>query len=361
MAISRETANTVLWQAYSDALSGAPVESAFIPLVDTLLDNTHLTYKYILFTALLSKATDDSINALCLQVKSELPGAYDARTICHKVIVPFEMETLEKALGGSNEPFLNKPARFPELSKTNAVRRGNDQFLLNTLCDTLPKIKTSNEAYTALVYLLQKLIRVRESQKRKEVFTLPHTANTPSVVRRFLISIMEQSFEGETLTLAVAGAYYLLYSDADTIVEVHPVNQSGASGKEISDLDIYQGGVIDIANELKDKEYFETDVRHAADKAIAMGCTKMLFIEGPRAHCDAETKQSICHEYADKDFLLMIIPAYGFINTAISLSYNIDAAAMLSFMFKSGRDKKYKDECLDYIEEKAKEILQLMF
>lgn len=72
MAISRETANTVLWQAYSDALSGVPVESAFIPLVDTLLDNTHLTYKYILFTALLSKATDDSINALCLQVKSEL-------------------------------------------------------------------------------------------------------------------------------------------------------------------------------------------------------------------------------------------------------------------------------------------------
>ena len=38
------------------------------------------------------------------------------------VIVPFDTEVLNKALGGSNEPFLNKPARFPELSTSNAVR-----------------------------------------------------------------------------------------------------------------------------------------------------------------------------------------------------------------------------------------------
>lgn len=50
------------------------------------IDNTHLTYKYVLFTAILSKETDESINPLCLQKKSELPGAYDARTVCHKVI-----------------------------------------------------------------------------------------------------------------------------------------------------------------------------------------------------------------------------------------------------------------------------------
>ena len=70
-----------------------------------------------------------------------LSGAYDARTVCHKVIVPFEMEVLDKALGGSNEPFLNKPARFPELDKNNAVRRGNDQAILNALCDNLPRVQ----------------------------------------------------------------------------------------------------------------------------------------------------------------------------------------------------------------------------
>jgi len=41
---------------------------------------------------------DASINALCLQKKSTLSGAYDARIVCHKVVVPFEMDTLGKVL-----------------------------------------------------------------------------------------------------------------------------------------------------------------------------------------------------------------------------------------------------------------------
>lgn len=361
MAISKESANATLWKAYETAVTGVESGSKYKALVDTLLDNTHLTYKYILFTALLSKATDVGINPLCLQVKSQLLGAYDARTICHKVIVPFEMETLEKALGGSNEPFLNKPARFPELSKTNAVRRGNDQLLLNILCDVLPSITTSDEAYKTLIYFLQKLIAVRKSQKMKLIFSIPHSADEPSVISRFLISLMAQSFEGETLTLAVSGAYYLLFSESDTIIEVHPVNQCGASGREVSDLDIYQSGVLDIANELKDKEYFETDVRHAADKVMNAGGSKMLFIEGSHAHCDFGRKNALCQEYAEQNFLLIITPADRFIEMVVSLAHNINAVSMMTFLFRAGRDNKFKKECMSYLEEMAKEQLGLNF
>lgn len=118
----KEDAAEKLQVAYADALSCESVpDCSHKDFIDFVIDNTHLTFKYILFTGILSKATDPTINALCLQAGSSLPGAYDARTVCHKVIVPFEMETLEKALGGSNEPFLNKPARFPELSKTDVL------------------------------------------------------------------------------------------------------------------------------------------------------------------------------------------------------------------------------------------------
>ena len=65
------------------------------------------------------------------------------------------------------------------------------------------------------------------------------------------------------------------------MVEVHPVNQCGASSHEISDLDIYVDGVLVSSNELKDKDYTEPDVRHAADKVLQSGGNKMLFIEGP--------------------------------------------------------------------------------
>ena len=110
----KEEAAAVLQTAYAQATISPTTECKYKDFIDYVIDNTHLTYKYVLFTALLFKSTDESINALCLQKQSTLPGAYDARTVCHKVIVPFEMETLKKALGGSNEPFLNKPARFPE-------------------------------------------------------------------------------------------------------------------------------------------------------------------------------------------------------------------------------------------------------
>lgn len=123
MKLNVDNVKNTVYRAYEKAVSGeVPMDCFCKELVDYVLDNTHLTYKYILVTALASKATDDTINPLCLQVKSELPGAYDARSICHGVIVRFDMEVLNKALGGSNEPFLNKPARFPELSTSNAVR-----------------------------------------------------------------------------------------------------------------------------------------------------------------------------------------------------------------------------------------------
>lgn len=123
MKLSVESAKITVYRAYENARRGdVPLDCACRDLVDDVLEHTHLTYKYILVTALTAKATDESVNPLRLQAKSALPGAYDARSICHGVIVPFDTEVLNKALGGSNEPFLNKPARFPELSTSNAVR-----------------------------------------------------------------------------------------------------------------------------------------------------------------------------------------------------------------------------------------------
>ena len=123
MKLSVESAKITVYRAYENARRGdVPLDCACRDLVDDVLKHTHLTYKYILVTALTAKATDESVNPLCLQAKSALLGAYDARSICHGVIVPFDMEVLNKALGGSNEPFLNKSARFPELSTSNAVR-----------------------------------------------------------------------------------------------------------------------------------------------------------------------------------------------------------------------------------------------
>ncbi len=351
----KEDAEETLQTAYVDAQRNPDSSCAHKEFIDFVIDNKHLTYKYVLFTEILSKAADESINTLCLQKKSKLPGAYDARTVCHKVIVPFEMEVLNKVLGGSNEPFLNKPARFPELSKTNAVRRGNDKKILYSLVDNLPKIKTSDDAYQCLVYLLCKLMKMRDAEAKSMNFALDDNTNLPAHLIRFIGKALEQSYEGEVLTLLVAGVYHLLYLNTPNAkVEVHPVNQSGASGREVSDLDIYISGKLISSNELKDKDYAETDVRHAADKVIKAGGNHMLFIAGPRAHQIGNFSQQIEQEYMDKNFLLKIVPARMFFYLMLTMR-TVDTKEFIRFILQVAHDTKFKEEVIDYLYKLAEE------
>ena len=109
--------------------------------IRTIIQGKHLTFRYILVTALLGKATNPSINALSLQARANIDGAYDARSLCHAVVVPLERQLLNRSLGGSNEPFLNKPARFPTISSSNAVRAGSDKELLLILHKILSELR----------------------------------------------------------------------------------------------------------------------------------------------------------------------------------------------------------------------------
>ena len=68
--------------------------SKYAEAIEAIITGSHLTYKYVLTTALLAKATDARINPLALQAGADLDGAYDARSLCHDVIVPNEKELL---------------------------------------------------------------------------------------------------------------------------------------------------------------------------------------------------------------------------------------------------------------------------
>ena len=352
-----KNAKQTLFDGYQEALNNPSASCQHQGFIDFVIDNTHLTYKYVLFTAILAKATDATINPLCLQKKSSLPGSYDARSVCHKVIVPFEQTTLNKILGGSNEPYLNKPARFKELDKTNAVRRGNDQAILNELCDNLPLIQTSEDAYECLVYLLSKLIVMRDQEVSKFAFSVDEKYSTPIHLLNYINAALKNSCEGETLTLMVAGVYHLLYSDNQNIkIEVHPVNQSGKSGKEISDLDIYDGTKLINSCELKDKNYTASDVRHAADKVIAGGGSKMLFISGPHAtaNCDITELQN---SYAERNLMLCIVPSDIFFPTTISSINTINCDDFLHYIFYCAKNIKFKETTINYLYSLAKEMM----
>ena len=263
------------------------------------------------------------------------------------------------ALGGSNEPFLNKPARYTELSTSNAVRRGNDEAILKSLIKNIPLIDTSDKAYSCLKYLLYKLIQIREKKKSLTVFTIPDSSNLPSKLMTFIEKALEQSYEGEILTLMIAGIYHLHYNKPSALVEVHPVNQCGDSGREVSDLDIYVDGRLVASNELKDKDYSETDVRHAADKVLIAGGTKMLFIEGPRANAQGSFKNAIQSEYNSKNFMLRILAYNLFLDSYVGALEQSDCDEFIRFILETARETKFKEEVITYLDNLAKEVFGL--
>ncbi|GHV05342.1 hypothetical protein FACS1894217_02060 [Clostridia bacterium] len=340
-----------LYRALEDAKKSGEHPCKSKALIDFVLDNTHLTYKYILVTALAAKATDASVNPLTLQAGSTLPGAYDARSVCHGVIVKFEMIELGKALGGSNEPYLNKPARFPELSKSNAVRRGSDQQILYALVDGLPEITSAEAAYDGLVYAFQKLLVVKAKKEALTSFDISALDSNAAKLYGFIDYLLFENFEGEILTLVIAGLYELYMGGIydEYVVEVHPVNQSGASSKEVSDLDIYKSGSLFICNELKHKTFTDHDIRHAADKVLAAGKTQMHFIAGRSVYYDPRQIKSCLREYQAKGFLINVIPVDNFVPTLLSLIEDVDVDHYVKYILQTAIETKFKEETIAFI------------
>ena len=107
MNMNKVDAYTKLQQALAEAKD--PYFEVKLPdsiklALESIILGEHLTFRYILITAILGKSITHSNHTRSLQAQASLNGAYDARSLCHNVIVPFERNELDLRLGGSNEP-----------------------------------------------------------------------------------------------------------------------------------------------------------------------------------------------------------------------------------------------------------------
>ena len=284
-SINLKTASLILDRAF--------VESEFSndeigQKICEILRGSHKTYRYILVTALLAKATNEEINILSLQKGDGKDGKYDARSLCHKVLVPFETLKLPGCLGNSNEPFLNKPARFVSLSLENAVRKGKDFQTLSDVISTLSAILNSSDAYK---YLKSALTIMKDiSKEYVSRFSIADglidISEFSQLVLDYVYAITEHPLDGEVCPLVVAELEQM-YLGKDFKVEPHKVNQSGASSKEVGDIDIYdKNRSLLYSIEVKDKDFSAQDVAHAITKFKDADLNTSLFIYGKNVSFD---------------------------------------------------------------------------
>jgi len=274
--------------------------------ISDILLGTHKTYKYILVNGLLAKATSNKVNPVALQVGAPIIGSFDARSLCHKVVVPFERKFLNNTLGGSNEPFLNKPARFTHLSKDNAVRRGKDKEALLNLIDIFDSIPNSNVAKEylacALLHLKEKITLSSSNQVKCDY--------NPTLVElyEFSLKLLLQPMEGESSVILVATFETLFQQSIDMSIKVipHKVNQSGASSKEIGDIDIYKNDNYLYSIEVKDKDFNQYDIQHAVEKVIKNSGNRAAFIYGIDAQFNEEEVTTLGKKYSENGIFILV-------------------------------------------------------
>ena len=241
-----------------------------------------LTYRYIMFTALVAKATDPNIDILSLQASDESAGAYDARSLASKVVFPFQKNMLGNMLNGSNsDPLVNKPGRFPRLSLNNPAAGGDPRKALVLLCADLPKVETADDARKCVDYIVSELLEAKDKRARQlSEFAAVSRDIGLFKTYRFLSDLLDQGFGGAALVLVTTALYNLQFAGDAYEVLAHPVNQPGRSSKQFSDLDLLYDGRPYMGTELKDKPFTSSDVDHAAQTAFEAGALSLMFVAG---------------------------------------------------------------------------------
>jgi hypothetical protein len=344
-------------QLLREAISIAQDDSREIPATEwdievrTIIQGKHLTFRYILVTALLGKATNPNINAVALQAGADVEGTYDARSLCHGVVVPLERQLLGSALGGSNEPFLNKPARFPMISPSNAVRAGKDRELLLILHKVLSEVETSEQAFNSLCTAMR--YTIARQTARTELFPqLSESVDSQLKIIEFVDVFVTKSIEGQVAAI-VSGTILSIYFEQfeGFEVTVHPVNQSGASSNEVADIDIKKNGKIFVAVEVKDKQFSEQDVDHAAFKASQYGLKSITFVIGVNGRCMGSSLEQVAKTVLiTRNVNVVFVDLVSFVRSVIALCPELHFSTFFAKLQYCAVSARVRDEMFEHIE-----------
>ncbi len=355
--VDYKTAGLILENAVKEAeLCTDSVAEFFTSVINGSL----VTYKYILTTALLAKATNEDVYMLSLQSGGNTPGHYDARSLCHKVIVPFEKLTMPGCLDNSNEPLVNKPARYTELSKENAVRRGKDKEILFGLVDTLPQISTSQQAYKYLKHVAALMIQRHQEYLKKFSIgdILLDVSEFSQLVLDYIYKITNHTMEGEVCPLVIAELEKLYLGAAYKVVP-HKVNESGKSSKEVGDIDIYdENGVLVNAIEVKDKDFSEQDVVHAIDKFRAANLTSSLFVYGKCVNFDEDAVYHTLKKAGREGHYCCLISILNYAKMRVFELKTVTVRDFVDGLLKFSKVINAKDDTIETIKIISKEIFK---
>ena len=250
-----------IWASVLSAAEDGPPSDAIEEDDGELLESIRLsvnsntkTYRYVLPTQLLAKASDPALDCRSLQAGADRTGSFDARTIAHQVIVPFDQAN-DRVLGGSPEPYVNNPVRVSEVSERHRNPQKNKRGW-DHLCRVLEVVEsTQDEDFTKTV-LRQVTIEIyRRLSEVRVAYPTPRRISLSGCMRLIDEYLAEISGGDRLLALSsalftVIGRRFHLYSR----VERANITASDASTGLIADLEcVTEDDTIVMVVEVKDR------------------------------------------------------------------------------------------------------------
>ena len=336
--IDKSEATKVLKESYIRCSEDRMTTCKIKDTIDFVLNGKNcLTYRYIMFTALLAKAVNKDIDILSLQAGDESNGAYEARSLASKVVYQFQKSILGNILDGSNnDPLVNKPGRFLRLDKKNPAAGGDPRKALDKLCDELPLIKNQKEATQCIDYIVSLLLEEKTERYKRQAYFENNIQNIGAFsTKKFMSKLLDQGFSGAALVLVATALYHIQFSEENYMIIPHPVNQSGASKRQFSDLDLLKNGNPFMGTELKDKPFTAADVEHAAETACQAGASSLLFVAGRQSSFASQPPtyfNDARNKYESKGLYVGVTSIDDLMDTIFSCHIDMDATKIINIM-----------------------------
>lgn len=258
-----------------------------------------VTYRYVLPTQLVSKLADSSVDAQALQAGGGQEGAFDARSIAHGVIVPFDQKN-ENVLGGSPAPYINNPVRLPRVSEEHRGAQRNKAGW-GHLVAVLSTVQAENDPAFTQTVLLQVLgeVYLRLSATRV-AYPAPLRVSHAETLR-VVDSFLAQTSGGDRLLaltsalFAVIGRRFSLFTEVRRRTITTPDAQSGM----LADLEcVTDDGTVVMVVEVKDKILAVTELRTTLDKLREQQIAEIFVIAQQGLEDPIATKQEVGREFA---------------------------------------------------------------
>jgi len=260
-------------------LASGQIEPRLRRDIRAAVNSSTKSYRYVLPTQLIAKLADVCLDCQCLQMTRGGAGAFDARTVAHGVVVPFDQQN-HCVLGGSPEPYVNNPLRVPEVSPRyrRAQKNKRDWDALCRVLSLVQKDPSGRKAQAVLDHVLRE-IRVRLNEVAV-TYSAPQRISLDglmSVLRDYL----RHPSGGDRLLAATAGLFSVLGRLFHLCREVRRANISAADAATglLADLEcVGEDGTMVFAVEVKDRELTITHLTSKMAGVRQKQVTELFFI-----------------------------------------------------------------------------------